>query len=94
MFLYMVSMSGWNRVWMTFLLILKAAVTRPDSGVQACEREGMVDVTLAFEDDKHGVAGRCDEVGKVVEVSDILKLSSATGQSEVMLGSNTDKKKI
>ena len=68
-------------------------MTRPDSGVQACEREVMVDVTLAFEDDKHGVAGRCDEVGKVVEVSDILKLSSATGQSEVMLGSNTDKKK-
>ena len=33
--LYIWSMSCWKKVWMTFLLILNAAVTRPDSGVQA-----------------------------------------------------------
>ena len=36
MFLYMWSMSDWKTVCITFLLILKAAVTSPDSGVHAC----------------------------------------------------------
>ena len=39
MFLYMWSMSDWKTVCITFLLILKAAVTSPDSGVHACKKD-------------------------------------------------------
>ena len=35
--LYMWSMSDWKTVCITFLLILNAAVTSPDSGVHACK---------------------------------------------------------